>query len=180
MMRGEINSVVIPAEQPARTMAIWQYITYLIPAASVGSDGTLSGIVVGDDGFELPPLSFPFTPTEFDRRATEYLAPAKSKSWSEMAHFWGDEQKDDLFLFAEGEEVVEVRARLDLRDLTIERVRKLLRFTEALKCCFVEGRKGEVFAATEEALLNSIRTSRSAAFVVDPHGFLERLSQGDN
>ena len=166
---------VVPAKQLARTMAIWQYVTYLIPASAVGPDGTLPGIVVDNEGFELPPLSFPFSSEQFEQLASNYLQSAKS--WSEKVRIWGDDRKDDLDLFTEDGKVIEVRARLDLRDLTIERVRKLLRLAQTLECCFVEGRKGEVFAATEEALLDSIRTSRSAAFVVDPHGFLKRLSQ---
>ena len=156
-------------------MAIWQYVTYLIPTSAVAPDGTLPGVAIDNDGFELPPLSFPFSSEQFEHLAADYLPPAKS--WSDKVQVWGDDQKDDLDLFTEDGKAIEIRARLDLRDLTIERVRKLLRFAQALQCCFIEGRKGEVFAATEEALLNSIRTSRSAAFVVDPHGFLERLSQ---
>jgi hypothetical protein len=157
-------------------MAIWQYVAHLIPAASVRLDGTLPGIVLDADGFELPQLAFPFSPVEFERVADDYLPRAKS-SWSEKVGIWGDEDKDDLNLFAEGGAVTEIRARLDLRDPTIERVRKLLRFAQALQCCFVEGRTGQVFPATEEALVNSIRASRSAAFVADPQGFLKRLSQ---
>ena len=156
-------------------MAIWQYVTYLIPVASVGPDGTLPGMVVNDDAFQLPPLAFPFSSDEFERLAAGYLPPAKS--WSTNVRIWGDEPKDDLNLFTEDGKALEIRARLDLRNLTINRVRKLLRFTRALQCCFVEGRKGQVFAATEDALVNSIRTSRSASFVRDPRDFLEDLSQ---
>lgn len=158
-------------------MAAWQYVTYLIPVSAVGPDGLLPGIVVDDECFELPSLSFPFSPEQFERLVQDYLPPAKS--WGDDVRIWGNEQKDDLDLLTHDGKVIEIRARLDLRNLTIERVRKLVSLGQALQCCFVEGRKGEAFAATEEALLDSIRRSPPAAFVVDPHGFFERLSQDE-
>lgn len=157
-------------------MAIWQYTAYLIPASAVHADGTLPGIVVGNDGFELPPLSYSFTREQFECLAADYLPAAKA--WSDEVRIWGDDEKDDLHLVTKNGKPVEIRVRLDLRGLTIERVGKLLHFAQALQCCFIEGRKLEVFAATEQALFNSIRTSRPAALVADPHGFLKGLSEG--
>jgi hypothetical protein len=156
-------------------MAVWQYVAYLVPTASLQEDGTLTGIVTHNDGFELPTVAFPFEPPEFEALANDYLPPAKS--WSPKIRIWGDDAKDDVDLFVEDGRVVEVRVRLDLRDVTIERVQRLVRFAQMLRCCFVEGRKGEVVPAREDALLQSIRESLSAQFVTDPRGFFDRLSQ---
>jgi hypothetical protein len=153
-------------------MAIWQYAAYLVPLDSVGPDGTLPSMVIDEETFDLPKLAFTFSSIEFEHYAANYLPPAKS--WSDHVRLWGDDARDDLHLFTGGG-TMEIRARLNLRDLTIERVRNLLRFAQALRCCFLEARKREVVTATVDALIESIRTSRSSAFVVDPHGFLRHL-----
>ena len=73
-------------------MAIWQYVTYLIPTSAVAPNGTLPGVVTDNDGFELPPLSVPFSSEQFEHLAADYLPP--TKSWSDKVRIWASPSRD--------------------------------------------------------------------------------------
>jgi hypothetical protein len=156
-------------------MAIWQYVTYLIPEEAVQLDGSVAGLKVVEEVIELPEAPFSCSLKDVEAALAGYLAPAES--WSPNLRLWGDNQKDDIDVYFEGERVCEIRARLDLRDITRDRVVRLAALARRLKCCFLEGRTLEVVPATEEKLLASIAQSASAKFVRDPRGYLEGLGR---
>ena len=156
-------------------MAIWQYIAYLIPENSLSPDGTLTGLAATADSFEHPSLAFNIAPTELEQLVSAFLPPRKS--WHKNLHTWGDEERDDLNIWYAEDRIQSIRARLDLRDITRERIGKLVTLARQAGCCFLDGRTFEIVRAEEEMLLESIRRSRSAKFVADPSGFLQSQSR---
>lgn len=156
-------------------MAVWQYIAYLIPTASLSEDGSLAGLTVTSESFDHPPLQYDIAPVALEKIISAYLPPRES--WSPDIHAWGDERRDDIDINYGGERIDIIRARLDLRDVTIERIANLVRLAREIDCCFLEGRTFAVISADEDALVESIRASRPARFVRDPHGFLKNLSR---
>lgn len=158
-------------------MAVWQYIAYLIPETSLADDGTMKGLVVTPEMFEHPPLQFSVAPAEVERLISGYL-PARG-SWHNDLRVWGDDSRDDVDIWYEGERIDSIRVRLDLRHLTRDRIARVVEIARHIGCCFLEGRTFQVIPATEEALLASIRNSRPAKFVADPHGFLTSLARDE-
>lgn len=158
-------------------MAIWQYSVYLLPESWLRADGSVAGLVVDSQMMEHPPLQLGLTPVELEQLITAYLP--RRPSWHEKLQRWGDDQRDDdVDVWYEKDQVTEIRVRLDLRNITTERIAKLLELTQNLKCIFVDACTGDVALATKEALLDSIRRSHSAKFVTDPHRYLESLGDG--
>jgi hypothetical protein len=78
---------------------------------------------------------------------------------------------------SEEDRIESIRVRLDLRNITRERIAKLVELARKTGCYFLEGRTFQVVPAQEQALLESIRISLSATFVADPRGFIDRLSR---
>lgn len=156
-------------------MAIWQYTAYLIPETAVAPDGSLPGLTVTEESFEHPPLPFAVSANELERLIAEWLPPAKS--WQADLHAWGDDARHDAEVWYEEGRIGHVRLRIDLREVTRDVVRRVLGIARAAGCRFLEARTFELVAATEDALLDSIRRSRPARFVQDPRGFFDDLAQ---
>lgn len=156
-------------------MAIWQYTAYLIPQAAVAADGRMAELMVTPVGFDHPPLVFPIAPATLEQLVDVFLPPRRS--WHEHLRTWGDEAGDAIDIWYEGDRIDSIRVRLDLRDITRERIGCLVNLARKAGCCFLEAERLGVVPADDDALLESIGASGSARFVADPRGFLERLSR---
>ena len=151
-------------------MAIWQYTAYLLPVTAIAPDGSIPGLNTGEDPLDIPDVPFSVMPDEIESVLAAYLPPAES--WSPEIRTWGDSQKDDVQAVFEQGRFRQICARLDLRDITKERIARLLTLAQQLNCFLVEARTLEPVPATEEAIVASISKSAPAAFVRDPQGFL--------
>jgi hypothetical protein len=157
-------------------MAIWQFSCSLLPRAVLlsrfgGLPAGLPSEVVEDVPWwavQQPPLGY--------ESVIESFAPP-AKSWSESIRIWGREGGDDVHVTLEGDRVVWISFRLDLREFSHPFAEGALRLADHCGCV-LWGPSGRPFLPDWESLLAALRDSNSMRFVINPREFLEGLGAG--
>ncbi|GBF05631.1 hypothetical protein DAERI_050140 [Deinococcus aerius] len=88
---------------------------------------------------------------------------------------YGEPSQDDIQVDYEGGRVVEIQARLDLRNPNTALLRAIVEATAAAEAVFVSSEE-RVFEAEWNAVVAEILASRAARFVHDPMGYLKWLT----
>jgi hypothetical protein len=106
-------------------------------------------------------------------RDVEKMLPS-GKTWSKDLEVLGSLETSCVTILREGESLVEVQFRFDLRETPIELLETAVQFSRDLQCWLIsEG--GKMIEPGLSALKDKIRKSSAFQFVKDPLSFLSRL-----
>lgn len=111
----------------------------------------------------------------FDRLGS--ILPEK-KSWSASLRIWGDEKTDDIQVGFDGQNIEDIRFRLNVADLFLPLVGAICDLSRQFDCVLVT-RDGAIIQPNREAVLRTIMQSRAMQFVRDPQRFLEEAIRLD-
>lgn len=158
-------------------MATWQFDFHLIPASSV------------DRRFRVMPVTLPVA--EYDRvdwwegldllrdiEADLSQLLARGRSWDSQRETWGEEAGDRFDVLLDGPRIAEVYGRIDVRQLSLPFLNRLLEIARRRGLLFVTEDR-HILRPSMRELLSAIHRSRSFAFVSDPEGFLNKLAATD-
>lgn len=160
-------------------MAIWQVPIEFVPAQWVEENNYNIDLLYGEEGFDTSLAWLKFQPTEDYANLFSSILP-KAESWSEDLELWGESPVHDISVWHEEGVIEGVGFRLDLREDFRELAKQLLAAAETLDCyLFVPGQK-VVFKPDMVALIQYIRQSNAAKFVMDPHDYLDEVSKKHN
>lgn len=98
-------------------------------------------------------------------------------SWSDCVITWGEENGHRVQAAQEDMKLVELTARVDLRQPGVEFVRQLISLARMCDADWVTV-NGTILQPTLSAFKEAILKSPSYRFVSDPHGFLAEASEG--
>ena len=154
-------------------MAVWQFQIELVPKAVAEANSLRTGMVLTEEQRESVvwwrDQRLPLTLL----RDVEKMLPS-GKTWSKDLEVLGSLETSCLTILREGESLVEVQFRFDLRETTIELLETAVQFSRDLQCWLIsEG--GKVIEPGLSALKDEIRGSTAFQFVKDPLSFLSCL-----
>jgi hypothetical protein len=154
-------------------MAVWQFQIELVPKAVAEANSLRAGMVLTEEQRESVvwwrDRRLPVTLL----RDVEKMLPS-GKTWSKDLEVRGSLDTSCLTILREGESLVEVQFRFDLRETSIELLETAVQFSRDLQCWLIsEG--GKVIEPGLSALKDAIRESSAFQFVKDPLSFLSRL-----
>ncbi|MCP4146434.1 MAG: hypothetical protein GY757_01665 [bacterium] len=156
-------------------MAIWQYDVVLIPIQSLKEHfkNVPNKLDLNSyDNIEWwkdTPLS-----KDLEFRISKIL-PANT-SWSPEIKIWGNEDSHCIKLVTDGSYVEEILIRIDLRNLSVKFLEKIIEFTSSADCLlYTHGLL--LMEANINLLIEDIKQSDSAKFLLDPVGFLKNLKR---
>ncbi len=156
-------------------MAIWQLDLEIVPQGRVRSlleKSVHPGInrdaadVDWWEGAELPP--------HFEERLANLLP--RGKSWDSDWRLYGQEEGNRVDVIYDAGRLVEIRARLDVRDVDFDLLERLADVLTDADCVFID-ETGHVIAPTADNLCVEIEASPAANFITDPKKFLERRNR---
>ena len=154
-------------------MAVWQFQIELVPKAVAEANSLCAGMVLTQEQRESivwwRDQRLPVTLSH----DVEKMLPSQ-KAWSKDLEVFGSLDTSCVTILREGESLVEVQFRFDLRETTIELLETAVQFSRDLQCWLIsEG--GKVIEPGLSALKDEIRESTAFQFVKDPLSFLSRL-----
>jgi len=151
-------------------MAVWQFGIYFIANAIAATRRISPGMTVSAAERELI--------TEWDNSAlpSEELHQLRQilpigQSWSDNLDVLGDLESTCLTIRKENHRVVSIRARFDLRTLSIEVVNAVMKFASAMDCLLLTD-DNKVISPSLSVLKAEIKGSSAYRFVKDPRGFI--------
>ena len=144
-------------------MAVWQFQIELVPKAVAEANSLRAGMVLTEEQRESvvwwKDQRLPVTLL----RDVEKMLPS-GKTWSKDLEVLGSLETSCLTILREGESLVEVQFRFDLRETTIELLETAVQFSRDLQCWLIsEG--GKVIEPGLSALIDEIRASPAFQFV---------------
>ncbi len=156
-------------------MAVWHYKCNLVPKPTKEPEEKR----LSEDGF-IPSIDEDW---EWMSTGARLLTQIKgqyssTESWSEeILMFGSEEDKIDIALFEDSNEVEYVSVCLDLRNEDWkEFLRKLIPICEKLQIRVYDWNSFDILDANIENFIESIKNSNAIKFVVDPEGYLSSLS----
>jgi hypothetical protein len=151
-------------------MAIWQCSFLLVPATERDREpGALleraqSGTVWAD----VQPNE------EIQRTANEVLG--RGPTWSSEVDIWGDESSTCLQMSREGNRIIEVLFRIDLRSIQKAGLTRLLDAFQRARVLLV-GENGQQYEPALPAVRDALKASTAWRYVRDPRAFLASLRE---
>ncbi len=154
-------------------MAVWQFRIELAPKAVAEANSLCAGMVLTQEQREsIVWWRDQRLPVTLLHDVEKMLPPGKA--WSKDLEAFGSLDTSCLTIMREGESLVEVHFRFDLREVAIELLETAVQFSRDLQCWFIsEG--GKVIEPDLSALKDEIRESSAFQFVKDPLSFISRL-----
>ena len=154
-------------------MAVWQFQIELVPKAVAEANSLLTGMVLTEEQRESVvwwrDQRLPLTLL----RDVEKMLPS-GKTWSKDLEVLGSLETSCLTILREGESLVEVHFRFDVREVSIELLETAVQFSRDLQCWLITD-DGKVIEPALAILKEAIRESSAFQFVKDPLSFISRL-----
>ncbi|MEZ4462928.1 MAG: hypothetical protein R3F43_00045 [bacterium] len=147
-------------------MALWHFDCVAIP---VSSSDAVKGIQLS----ELSDEVWQGAAVDAASAILATLGPSH-KGWCEDLNVWGNEDKTCVLMMADGASMVELRLRIDARDVDAELLQKFLAISERQGWSLLT-EDGEVVAPAMMSLLDAVRRSRAAEYSRDAEGYFRRL-----
>ena len=116
------------------------------------------------------------TLTALRKAADETLG--RSRGWSSEVEMWGQDASTCMHMVHEGEDVVEIYLRVDVRSPGEENLRALLQAMSRMDLVLV-GDDEKIWEPTPESLHVALVQSSASAFVGDPEGYLSSRRGSD-
>lgn len=151
-------------------MAVWQFDTFVVPAAKVPSSpsGTIDRLTEAEyesimwwEGCRLPP--------DYAEVLSALLPPASS--WSREVQIWGQQDGNSVSVARQRGTIEEVRFRFDVRDVNIQLIESLVRIASEWHCVLVT-EEHEIVPMEATAVLSEIKNSSAYRYLLDPPSFL--------
>lgn len=159
-------------------MAVWQYEMLLLPKEAVTKH--FAGIPPCLDCRDLEGSEWwsdKSSPSDYVETLGRFLR--LSESWSRDVQVWGEQDGNRFQVVKQHGKVVEMAAFIDIRRLDMRFVESVVAF--AVHCnCLILLEDMTLLEPNACELLSRIKGSKSAHFVNNPEGFLERLKQRSN
>ncbi|WP_437286881.1 hypothetical protein [Sorangium sp. So ce406] len=154
-------------------MAIWQCSFLIVPSTERGRDSrSLSQrIERGTFWSDSQPGE------DIERAALDILG--KGASWSSDVDVWGDEDSTCLLMVRDGNRIVEVLLRVDLRSIQKQDLARLLDGFQRARVLLVD-ETAQLYEPTLFAVLQALQASTAWKYVTDPVTFIASLSEEDN
>jgi hypothetical protein len=138
-------------------MALWQAVSWLVPASAIDIDPESAWLGHADSARALTLIGS--------------LLPSTPSSYGDSLH-WGDYESHDIEGFREDGQLAGIRIRIDVRDDGTEQfIVSLSRVVTALGGILVDS-EGRALPASVEGLAAHIRGSGAVRFVDDPETYL--------
>ena len=158
-------------------MATWQFGLSFLSENLVASHGIAAGTRIKDNQRdELIQQNIESLPSEVVGRLSRVLKAGKS--WSESIEVFGDIESTCVSLSKENNLIVEIRARLDLRNISPGTLVAILDFASAVKCLLLTD-DNKVIKPTFSELKSEINFSPAYRFVKDPRSFIDEIVDAD-
>lgn len=156
-------------------MAVWQYEMLLLPKAVVTKK--FAGIPLRLDCRDLEESEWwsnESLPSDYAETLGQLLRV--SDSWSQDVQIWGEQDGNRFQVVKQHGQVVEMAAFINVRRLDMRFIEDVVAF--AVHCnCMILLDDMTLLEPNPCELLSRIEGSKSAYFVNNPEGFLERLQQ---
>lgn len=154
-------------------MAVWQFQIELVPRAVAEANSLRAGMVLTEEQRESivwwRDRRLPVTLL----RDVEKMLPS-GRAWSKDLEVRGSLDTSCLTILREGESLVEVHFRFDVREVSIELLETAVQFSRDLQCWLITD-DGKVIEPALAKLKEEIRESSAFQFVKDPLSFISRL-----
>lgn len=102
----------------------------------------------------------------------------EKKSWSNGLRIWGDEQTDDIQVGFDGQQIEDIRFRLNVADLSLPLIGGICDLARQFDCLLATP-DGAIIQPSREAVARVIMQSRAMQYVRDPKRFLEEAIRLD-
>ena len=158
------------------TVAIWQFVLDLVPA-SAARFAEVAAVTMTREQLDAITLSFSRADTESLFAHLETLLPEK-QSWCSELRIWGDEKTDDIQVWLNGQEIEDVRFRLNAGDLSLSLVHGICALAGRFHC-LLAATDGTIVQPNPDAVIRGIMQSRAMQFVRNPEGFLREAIRLD-
>jgi len=158
-------------------MAIWQFVLALVPKSWAIANDFNPALLMTEDGRDTSTAwaASRFLPNDFIRIFDDFLP--RTESWNENLTIWGNVEKTDIQLWRGASGIEDIQIRFDLRDDIRMSLPRVCEIITSLGCsCFIP-EICLIIDPSPTALTELILKSRAAAFVNDPHTFLQTLSE---
>jgi hypothetical protein len=155
-------------------VATWQFDFHLIPAASVARLSPAQPLTISPEQYDSVDWWAGVDLRQALEQELTTLLP-RGTSWDEHQDTWGREDGNRFDVFIEEDKIAEVYGRIDVRQLSAPFLDDVVEMARKLHLVFLTEDR-QVLRPSVEDLFAAIQRSRSFAFVSDPTGFLNRLS----
>jgi hypothetical protein len=150
-------------------MAAWQLDLLIIPRKRAESLGFLRQLSSSSNCEEIDWWKGGSLPPGYEERLAGFLLP--QTPWDKHWLIFGDENGTRVDVVHNNERIDEVRARIDVREIDLDLLEKLLAFVAESDCIFLNS-AGAVIEPSIENIIIEIEASSAANFVHDPKRFL--------
>ncbi|AQY51472.1 hypothetical protein PWEIH_14841 [Listeria weihenstephanensis FSL R9-0317] len=141
-------------------MAIWQFEMFILPEEQVHS-GYNDRSEISWEGKSI---------TESSKGKLEDIL-IRTKSWSDEIEQYGSSDGTCMEIFHDGNQVMDIHARLNLRNLTKTELLGIIDFIKENKAAILSD-NGEAIPLHLVDIMAEIKKSRAYKFVRNPHGNL--------
>jgi hypothetical protein len=155
-------------------MAVWQFDFHLIPAAAVERYFHSVPLTISDEDYARVAW---WSGDDRLHRIEEELSMMlpRRHAWDSGTVALGVEDGDRFDVLREGERIVEIYGRVDVRTFSLSFVNRVVELARRHDLLMLTEDK-HVLRPSVKELARAIRRSRSFAYVADPEAFLRRLS----
>lgn len=156
-------------------MATWQYTIELIPREKLVDLFRAVPPSISEHTYGVTEWWSNQQPSDdYETLLTSFVSPRSS--WSEEVKCWGEEDGNRINVVLEGECVVEVSVRFDLRNLDDAFSRNVVNFAQRNGCVFL-GESMELIEPFVDDLKSKLVSSGAARFVRDSTLYLEEIKR---
>ena len=158
-------------------MAVWQFDLYFFPADILSRRFKILPAKLPSDVLE-DYVDWPANEraADFSAAISRFLPAAPS--WNADLSVWGSDQGDRVDLWRDGNSVVSLKARIDVRNLSIDFVRFIAELARNQKCLLLTT-SDDLIAASADDVLAALKESAAARFVRDPKAFLDAIAKNE-
>jgi len=151
-------------------MATYQFVLELIPKTWAENKSKNEEMLFDDEFYDLTE-AWKNHRLIIDTDLFSQILP-KGTSWRESLQIWGDEEKSDIQLSINENNIESIKIRLNLRDNVEDLKLKVLALANRLGCYLFSPQLRKIIPPDIASLNIAISSSSAARFVVDPVKFL--------
>jgi hypothetical protein len=153
-------------------MAIWQWDVWIIPKTEVLKLFSTIPEFMDLDWFES--VEWWNNVSKIKLKTTfESLLPNYDTPWAKNTQSWGSDEGDRIELRIEDEKIIDVVIRVDLRELNVNFLHSLVKFSEFNDFLFYSFESNKFIEPDSQKLLGEIKKSRKITFLQNPENFFE-------
>ncbi|WP_282611407.1 hypothetical protein, partial [Pelagibius sp. Alg239-R121] len=153
-----------------QAMALWQFCIELIPEQWIALNQQKITNYYTNDGWDFGDAWRNYD-LEIEVIVDGYMP--RGKSWSDQMVLWGHDERHDIQLYRDNDQIEGLTIRIDLREDAKAMILTAVSIAQELCCDILVGDERKAIAPSVDELAKAAARSNAARFVRDPYKFVD-------